>query len=72
MNQIRTRILVGTDHTITGTAPDNVPAAEHEAVITVVRRPAKRFRLADMPIHEMPWDGGISLRHEDMYGDDGH
>jgi hypothetical protein len=71
VNQIRTRVLVGADHTITGTAPNDVPAGEHEAVITVVHRPAKRFRLADMPTHETPWDGSISLRRIDMYGDDG-
>lgn len=72
MNQIRTRIIVSPDHTITGTVPDDVPAGEHDAVITVAPRPAaKRFRLADMPTHDTPWDGSISLRREDMYGDDG-
>ena len=72
MNQIRTRILVGPDHTITGTAPDDLPAErEHEAIITLAPRPVKRFRLADMPIHDVPWDGSVSLRREDMYGDNG-
>jgi hypothetical protein len=72
MNQIRARILVSPDHTISGTAPDEVPAGEHEAIIAVTQRPpAKQFRLADMPIHDTPWDGSISLRREDMYGDDG-
>jgi hypothetical protein len=71
MQQIRTRILVGPDHTITGTVPADVPTGEHEAIITVMPGPAKRFRLADMPTHDTPWDGSISLRREDVYGDDG-
>jgi hypothetical protein len=71
MNEIRTRVLVGPDHRISGTAPEEVPPGEHEVVITVVRRPdPKRFRLADMPVHDTPWDGSISLRREDMYGED--
>lgn len=72
MNQIRTVIVVGPDHRITGTAPEDLPPSEHEAVITVEPKPAaKRFRLADMPIHDEPWDDSISLRRADMYGDDG-
>jgi hypothetical protein len=72
MNQIRTRVLVGPDHLITGSVPADVPPGEHEAVITVSPIPtAKRFRLTDMPVHDIPWDGSISLRREDMYGGDG-
>jgi len=59
------------DHTIIGTVPADVPTGEHEAIITVMPGPAKRFRLADMPTHDTPWDGSISLRREDVYGDDG-
>jgi hypothetical protein len=72
MNQIRTRVIVSADHRITGTAPEQVPPGEHEILITVAPEPAtKRFRLADMPVHDTPWDDSISLRREDMYGDDG-
>ncbi|MDA8048439.1 MAG: hypothetical protein M0002_00215 [Rhodospirillales bacterium] len=72
MNEIRTRIWVGPDHRITGTAPADVPPGEHEVTINLVAGPMlKRFRLTDLPIHETPWDGSISLRREDMYGDDG-
>jgi len=34
-------------------------------------RPEKRISVADLPIHDAPWDSSISLRREDMYGDDG-
>ncbi len=30
MNQIRTRVVVGADHRISGTVPAEVPAGEHE------------------------------------------
>ena len=72
MNEIRTRIRVGADHRISGTAPPDLPPGEHEAVIAVAS-PAggKQFRLADIPMHDTVWDGSISLRRDDMYGDYG-
>jgi hypothetical protein len=36
MAEIRTRVLVGPDHRISGTAPAAVPPGEHEVTITVV------------------------------------
>lgn len=73
MNEIRTRILVGSDHLITGVAPSEVPPGEHLAVINIPtpKSPARRFRVADLPVHRIPWDGSVSLRREDLYGDDG-
>ncbi len=73
MTDIRTRIRVGPDHRISGTAPAAVPPGEHAATITVAQpRPThKRDRVADLPTHDIPWDGSISLRREDMYTDDG-
>jgi hypothetical protein len=71
MIDIRARIRVDPDHRISGTAP--VPPGEHEVTITVARsqRAEKRPRVADLPAHDVPWDGSISLRREDMYGADG-
>jgi hypothetical protein len=73
MNEIRTRIQVRPDHTITGIAPPDVPPGEHVATITISMPPTleKLSRVADLPVHDTPWDGSISLRREDMYGDDG-
>jgi hypothetical protein len=73
MNEIRTRIQVGPDRTITGIAPPDVPPGEHVATITISTPPTpeKASRVADLPVHDTPWDGSISLRREDMYGDDG-
>lgn len=73
MNEIRTRIQVSPDHTITGVAPPDVPPGEHVATITISTAPIpqKPSRVAALPVHDIPWDGSISLRREDMYGDDG-
>ncbi len=73
MTEIRTRIRVAPDHRISGTAPSAVPPGEHEATISIARpgRPQKRTGIADLPTHDIVWDGSISLRREDMYTDDG-
>lgn len=70
MIEIHTRIRVGADRRISGVAPADVPPGEHEATITVARS-ERPFRLADLPSHDTPWDDSISLRRQDMYGDDG-
>ena len=72
MNEIRVCIQVDGNHQVSGTVPDAVPPGEHDVTINVgPAHSAKHFRLADMPIHDVPWDGSVSLRREDMYGDDG-
>lgn len=76
MTQIHARIRVDPDHRITGVAPADVPPGEHEVTITIVpltgrQLPTKKFAIEDLPKHDLPWDDSISLRREDMYGDDG-
>jgi len=74
MTDIRTRIRVDPDHRISGTAPAAVlPPGEHAATITVTRPspPEKQAKIAELPVHDIPWDGSISLRREDLYTDDG-
>jgi hypothetical protein len=76
MSQIHTRIRVGPDHRITGVAPPEVPAGEHEVTITLAppprQMPTKKFSVEDLPKHDLgPWPEGLSLRREDIYDDDG-
>ncbi len=73
MTVVTTRIQVAEDGTISGRAPDGVPPGEHEAAITIapLKRPGKPFTMENFPIDDGPWDDSISLRREDMYGDDG-
>jgi hypothetical protein len=54
-------------------APPDVPLGEHVAIITISTSPIpeKLSRIADLPVYDTPWDGSISLRREEMYGDDG-
>jgi len=74
MTEIKTRVRVAEDHSISGTAPEGVPPGEHEVAITVAPSATalkRRLSVKDMPVHDTPWDDSISLHREDMYGDDG-
>jgi len=77
MSDVRARILVDADHSITGVAPPEVPPGEHEVMITVAPRPAvqlptKPFDVNALPVHDLgPWPEGLSLRREDIYDEDG-
>ncbi len=73
MTVITTRITVSPDGAISAATP--LPAGEYKAEVTLddapLRRPGKPFTMEDFPVHDRPWDDSISLRREDMYGDDG-
>ena len=71
MTVIKSRVTVAEDRCISGVAPEGVPPGEHEVAITVATAPKRRRSVRDMPVHHEPWDDSISLRREDMYGDDG-
>ncbi len=77
MAEIRTRVLVGPDRRISGTAPADVPPGEHEATITVApppgyQHPSDPFDVDALPSHDLgPWPEGLSLRREDIYDEDG-
>ena len=77
MAEIRTRVLVGRDHRISGTAPAAVPPGEHEVTITLTpppagQRPDEPFNADTLPTHDVgPWPENLSLRREDIYGEDG-
>ena len=70
MTVITTRITVSPDGTISTATP--LPAGEYEAAITApATTPKPRGSVLDLPVHDGPWDDSLSLRREDMYGDDG-
>ena len=77
MTVVTARITVAADGTISGRVPGQVPAGEHEASITVADRPVRQlpsepFDVNALPIRDLgPWPAGLSLRREDVYGDDG-
>lgn len=74
MATIRTRVTVREDGTIEGNVSGQLPPGEHEVVITTAadeQQPTPQFRWEDFPKHEGDWDHTVSLRREDLYGDDG-
>lgn len=70
---MKTRLHVTENGRLDGPAPAGLTPGEHEAVLVVEGEPApkKRFRVENLPRHQLGWDAGDSLRREDMYGDDG-
>lgn len=51
-----------------------MPAGKHRVSITIPEPETPKpgtFRIEDFPMNEYPWDDSVSLRREDMYGDDG-
>ena len=74
MSTIRLQSRVAPDRTISGVAPADLPPGEHEVTVSsgpAVTPPSRPFRMADFPVDNGPWDNSVSLRREDMYGDDG-
>jgi hypothetical protein len=75
MTVITTRITVGPDGAISGATP--LPAGDYIASIEVPAIPSRQLPTHpddddDLPLHDFgPWPAGLSLRREDMYGDDG-
>ncbi len=69
MTVITTRITVAPDGTISVATP--LPAGEYKAEVTVAPAPKLRRSVLDLPVHDGLWNDSISLRREDMYGDDG-
>jgi len=76
MSDIRARIRVGADRTISGVAPPQVPPGDHVITITVAaelvrRRPHKPFNISKLPVVDLgPWPKDVSLRRADLYDDD--
>ena len=75
MTVITTRITVGPGGVISTATP--LPAGEYIASITVHDQPVRQlptlpFDMDALLVHDLgPWPEGLSLRREDMSGDDG-
>ena len=72
---IITRLTVADDGTISTTTP--IPMGEYVANIEVRERPARQlptlpFDVDALPLRDLgPWPEGLTLRREELYGDDG-
>ena len=74
MTVINTRIIVAPDGAISTSTP--LAAGEYTARIEIPEPPQPPTStdpvLDDLPVRDLgPWPEGLSLRREDMYGDDG-
>ncbi|MBC7799212.1 MAG: hypothetical protein H7Z10_01200 [Gemmatimonadaceae bacterium] len=75
MTVITTRITVAADGTISTATP--LPAGEYAATLEAHDMPPRQlptlpFDVDALPKHDLgPWPEGMTLRREDMYGDDG-
>jgi hypothetical protein len=72
MGSIRIHIEIAPDGTISGKAPPEAAGA-HEVVVPAEYRPTPAATPLNWPIHRDcgPWPEGMTLRREDIYGDDG-
>lgn len=72
MTALRTIIHVAPDGTISGHAPPGVPPGDHAIEIDLADIPPGPTDAWDFPVDDLgPWPQGLSLRREDLYGDDG-
>lgn len=62
------------DGKVTVQLPSTIPPGEHKLVLVIDEQPIIREKRSssDLPvIHVGTWPANLSLRREDMYGDDG-
>ncbi|KAB8315539.1 hypothetical protein SD81_029570 [Tolypothrix campylonemoides VB511288] len=79
MKTIETIATVTADGKITVQLPPDIPAGKHKVVVVIDEQPLvekqvtkeKRSPLDFPVIHVGSWPENLSLRREDMYGDDG-
>lgn len=72
MPVIHAKIRVDAEGTISGKAPREIPPGDYEAPIEVsAQKPRPKRKPLDLPLHDARWDDSVSLRREDIYGDDG-
>lgn len=79
MKTIETIATVTADGKITLQLPADIPPGEHQVVVIIDEKPLQELEilkekrpLLDFPvIHVGSWSENLSLRREDMYGDDG-
>ena len=72
MRMLQLRLRVRDDGTFDARVPSDLAPGEYEAVIVISEKEQRtKPSMKDFPVDHGPWDDSISLRREDMYGDDG-
>jgi hypothetical protein len=72
MATVLARLHIDEQGRVTSQVPPSVPPGDYTAslVLPAAPSPAGRRKL-HLPVHHEPWEDGVSLRREDLYGDDG-
>lgn len=73
MKTIETTAVIGEDRMLKVQLPQDVTPGRHQVAVVIDEPSAPASRsLDDFPTIDVgPWPAGLSLRREDMYGDDG-
>jgi hypothetical protein len=74
MKTIETTASVTADHRLIVHVPADIPPGEHRVVVTFADQPALQAGASgwQFPVIDVgPWPEDLSLRREDMYGDNG-
>ena len=73
MKTIETTAVIGEDRILRVQLPPDVTPGRRQVAVVIDRpAPAMSKKLEDFPTIDVgPWPDGLSLRREDMYGDDG-
>jgi hypothetical protein len=68
MATVLARLHVDDQGRVTGQAPPGVPPGDYTASLEL---PSAQLAPLELPVDDEPWDDRVSLRREDLYGDDG-
>ena len=73
MKTIETTAVIGEDRILQVQLPQDVTPGRHHVAVVIDEPSAPTSKtLDDFPTIDVgPWPDGLSLRREDMYGDDG-
>jgi hypothetical protein len=73
MKTIELTAVVGPDRRVTVQLPPDVTPGTYQFVVVIDGTPsAPKPPVAAWPVHDVgPWPADLSLRREDLYGDDG-
>lgn len=74
MKTLQTIVKINTDGKLTLNIPVDMPAGEYQVVLVIEesQTPLLKNSLGDFPVHNLgSWNPNLSLRREDMYGDNG-
>ncbi|WP_315790026.1 hypothetical protein [Fischerella sp. JS2] len=74
MKTITTIATVTADGKLTVQLPLDIPVSEHQVVVVIDEKPVTKEKQSplDFPVINVgSWPENLSLRHEDMYSEDG-